>query len=101
MGAPLRLRQMLAAKLGIRGRSHRRVLGRDGSASEKIAPSVLPRVIGNAFPEQAKDEEVAMLRMDTRAPQLDHFRAQRLEGLKLELLCTVIPEICRRIVAAL
>lgn len=92
------LRQMLAAKLGIRGRAHSRVLGRDGSASEKIAPTVLPGVIGNAFPERVKDEEVAMLRMDTRAPQLDHFRAQRLEGSILERLCTVVPEICRRIV---
>ena len=100
-GAPLRLRQMLAAQIGIRGRAHRRVLRRDGTASEKIAPAVLSRVIGDAFPQQAKDDEVAMLRMDTRTPQLNHFRAQRLEDLELELLRAVITQMRRRIVAGL
>src|SRR5437879_3334880 len=40
-GAPFRLRQMLAAQVGIRGCTHCRVLGRDGTASKKIAPAVL------------------------------------------------------------
>ena len=81
---------MLAAQVGIGGRANRRVLGRDGTASEKIAPTMLSRVIGDAFPQQAKDDEVAMLRMNTRPPQFNHLRAQRLEGLELELLRAVI-----------
>ena len=100
-GSPWRLRQMLAAQVGIRRRPDCRVLGRDGTASEKKAPTVLSRVSGDAFPEQAKDDKVAMLRMDTRAPQLNHFRAQRLEGLELEFLRAVISYMRRRIVAGL
>src|SRR6266496_3323636 len=89
-GAPLRLRQMLAAQIGIRTSADCRVLGRDGTAPEKIAPAVLSRVIGDAFPEQTKNDEVAMLRMTTRPSQFNHLRAQRLEDLELELLRAVI-----------
>lgn len=38
--------------------------------------------LNKSFPEQAKDDEVAMLRMNIRAPQLNHLRAQRLEDLR-------------------
>ena len=40
---------------------------------------MLPRVIGDAFPEQAKNDQVAMLRMNTRPSQFNHLRAKRLE----------------------
>src|SRR6266566_8863429 len=62
---------------------------------------MLSRVIGDAFPEQAKDDEVAMLRMNTRPSQLNHLSTQQLEDLELELLRTVVAAIRRRIVAAL
>src|SRR6266571_8492177 len=62
---------------------------------------MLSRVIGDAFPEQAKDDQVAMLRMNTRPSQFNHLRAKRLEDLELELLRAVEAAIPRRVVAGL
>ncbi len=62
---------------------------------------MLSRVIGDAFPEQAKNDEVAMLRMNTRPSQLNHLRAQRLEDLELELLRAIVAATRRCVVAGL
>src|SRR5271165_393471 len=92
---------MLAAQIGIRGCSHRRVLRCDGTATKKPARIVLPGVVSNPFPEQAKDDEVAMLWMNTGASQFNHLRAQRLEDLKFKFLCAVITQVRRRVLAGL
>src|SRR5207247_9799251 len=99
--APGWRRQMLAAQVGVGGCAHRRVLRRDGTAAEKIARAALSGVIGDAFPQQAEDDEVAVLRMNTRAPQFNHLRAQWLEALKLKLLRAVITQMPRLVVAGL
>src|SRR5258708_37474606 len=62
---------------------------------------MLSRVISNAFPEQAKHDEVAMLRMNTCPSQFNHLRAKRLEDSKLELLRAVVATIRRRVVPGL
>ena len=62
---------------------------------------MLSRVISNAFPEQAKHDEVAMLRMNTCPSQFNHLRAKRLEGLELELLRAVVAAISRGVVPGL
>ena len=62
---------------------------------------MVSRVIGDAFPEQAKNDEVAMLRMNTRSSQFNHLRAKRLENLKLELLRAVVAAIRRRVMPGL
>src|SRR5678816_4805543 len=62
---------------------------------------MLSRVISDAFPQQAKDDKVAMLRMNTRSSQFNHLRAKRLESLELELLRAVIAAIRRRVVPGL
>ena len=68
---------MFSAQLGVGRSADRRILRRDGTATKEIARTVLSRVVGDAFPEQAENDEVAVLRMNTRAPQLNHFRAQQ------------------------
>ena len=83
---------MLSAQLGVGRCADRRVLRRDGTATKEIARAVFARVVGDAFPEQAEDDEVAVLRMNTRAPQLNHFRAQRFEDLKLKFLRAVVAQ---------
>ena len=62
---------------------------------------MLQGVIGDALPQEAKDDEVAMLWMNTRTSQLNHLRTKRLEHLELELLRAVVAAIRRRIAAAL
>ena len=65
---------MFSAQLGVGRSADRRILRRDETATKEMARTVLSRVVCNAFPEYA---EVAVLRMNTRAPQLNHFRAQQ------------------------
>src|SRR5437016_7230659 len=62
---------------------------------------MLSRVISDAFPEKAKDDEVAMLRMNTCPSQFNHLRAKRLEDLELELLRAVVATISRGVVPGL
>src|SRR3954454_10874425 len=62
---------------------------------------MLARVISNTFPEQAKDDEVAMLRMNTCPSQFNHLRAKRFEDFELELLRAVVTATRRRIVPRL
>src|SRR5713226_3041100 len=62
---------------------------------------MLSRVIGDAFPEQTKDDEVAMLRMNARPSQFNHLRAKRLESLELELLRAVVAAIRRGVAPGL
>lgn len=62
---------------------------------------VLPGVICNAFPQQAQDDQVAVLRMNTGATQFNHRGVERLEGFQVEFLRTVITQIFRRIVSSL
>src|SRR5262245_12206665 len=97
----MRWREMLAAQVGVCRCANCRILRRDGTATEEIARAVLSGVIGDALPQQAEDNEVAMLAMDTRAPQFHHFRAQRLECVKLKLLGCVIAQMRRSLVAGL
>src|SRR5262245_26819022 len=88
---------MFAAQVGVRGCADRRILRRDGTATEEIASAVLLGVISDALPEQAEDNEVTVLSMDARSPQFDHFRAQRLEYVELKLLGRVITQLLRRV----
>ena len=92
---------MSPAQIGVRGRADCRVLRGDGTTTEKIAPSMLSRVIGDAFPEQAKNDQVAMLRMNTCPSQFNHLRAKRLEDLELELLRAIVAATPSRVVAGL
>ena len=92
---------MFSAQLGVGRSAYRRILRGDGTATEEIARTVLSRVVGNAFPEQAEYDEIAVPRMNTRTPQLNYFRAQWFEDLKLKFLRAVIAQRCRRVHAGL
>ena len=58
---------------------------------------MLSRVISDASPKQAKDDQVAMLRMNARPSQFDHLRAKWLEDIEFELLRAVVTTMRRRI----
>src|SRR5438105_749348 len=92
---------MLAAKVGIRRSTDCRILGRDGTATKKIAAAVLSRVIGNAFPEQTEDDEIAMLRVNAGATEFNHFRSQSFKARELEFLRTVVAKVFRSVRAGL
>ena len=92
---------MMAAQIGIRGGARSWILGGEGTATAKIARAFSPGIIGNAFPKQAKDNEITMLGMNTGASQFDHSGTERLEYVKLKLLLTVITQMRRRVKAGL
>ena len=58
-------------------------------------------VVGDSLPQQAEDDEIAVLAMHTGSAQLNHLVAQRLEGIEFKFLRAVISEIRLGIVAGL
>ena len=100
-GSPLRVGVMIAAQIRVSGRAHSRVLRRDGTAADEVARPVLLGVVGDALPQEAEDDEIAVLAMYAGPPQFDHVRAQRLESIELEFLCAIVTEIRSRITAGL
>jgi len=94
-GTPWRFRQVPGAEVRVHGSANGRILGAEGTAAEEIAPAMLARVIGNAFPEQAKDDEVPMLWMDTSSTQLDHLCAPWFKDMKLKFMRAIIAQVSR------
>jgi hypothetical protein len=64
--APFGFCKMIPAQPGISRSAGRRILRRDGTATDKVMRTMLMRVIGNALPQQTQDIEIAVLTMDTR-----------------------------------
>src|SRR5438045_2446977 len=92
---------MLAAQISISRGAHSRILGSDRTAPEEVAPTTAARVTGDALPQQAQNDYVTVLWMNTCAPQLHHFFAQRLEDIKFKFLGAVITQTRCRVLPGL
>src|SRR5258708_5891444 len=92
---------MFATQVGIGRRAHCRLLRGDGTATAEVASAALARIVGDSLPEQAENDEIAMLLVHTGASEFNQLRADRLERTEVELLLAVVATIRRRSAASL
>src|SRR5437867_110437 len=96
VGAPFHGGEMLAAKFRVSRRANGWVLRGDGTTPAKVTPAAFARVVGNALPQQAEHDEIAVLLVNAGPSEFDEFAANGLERREIKLLFAVVTAVRRR-----